>query len=203
MSEPVDWAALELALVEWLTGSVVILDGEASAIVDNVVWEDQNIPQPAYPYASLKVTSLLKEGGGDELRNDTDDARDEGVEVRLLNTSPILLNLSIQFHLDPSPRSGATRAGETAMAFALTAQSSLGQPSVLQHLSEANLALVKELGVRDLSLVINGEWLSKAVLDLQLRTTATMTQYTGYIDKVGLVNEYLPGGELVLDSTEE
>lgn len=200
--QPLDWEAIEAAVYDWLTSDVAYIEGDLDSIVEAAIWEDQNIPQPRYPYASMKITAVAKEGGVDEERPDTDDTRAVGEEIRIQSTSPILLSMSISFHTDPDPRTGATRAGSTALALAMTAQASLGESPVLEHFSRANLALVKELGVRDTSLVVNGEWLSRATLDLQLRATTSMSRYTGYIDKVGIVSEDF-GVDLVLDSTEE
>lgn len=193
-TEPIDWETVEATIYEWLTVT--------SDIVDHVVWEDQNIPQPEYPYASLKFTAQAKEGGRDEIRTDTDEDRDAGSEIRMINTGPVVLTLSITFHQDPNPRTNASPVGESAMALAMKAQASLGMQTVLTHLAIANIAVVREQGIQDTSVFINGEWINRATLDVLVRTHTTMTEYTGYIEKVELRSLAL-GVDLLLDSTEE
>ena len=194
-TEPIDWETVEAAVYQWLT--------EISSIVDNVIWEDQNVPQPNYPYASVKFTAQAKEGGRDEIRTDTDlITRAAGEEIRMINTGPVGLTLPVSFHHDPNTLTNASPVGETAMALAMKAQSSLGMQTVLDHFGRANVAIVRERGIQDTSVFVNGEWLSRATLDVAVRTHTTMTEYTGYINKVELSSVAF-GVDLLLDSTEE
>jgi hypothetical protein len=173
--QPIDWATIEGALYDWLV----------SAVVENAIWEDQNVPQPDYPYASMKVIAgPVKEAGKDELRSSTLTGQPAGEEVELLSTSPVVMTLSISFHADPA--AGALEPATRARSLAMKAQASLGKLSVIRMLDDAGLAIVREEGVTDTSLVINGEWLSRATLDVRFRTATQMTERTGYMDKVQL-----------------
>lgn len=192
--EPLSWGAVEEALKVWLVDTL--------GLVDDFQIEEQDLQQPPFPYASAKLVAIAKEGGIDEKRADFDDAREAGSEMRLLSTGPVILTYSVSFHNLVEDQAQALSADETGMARALRAQASLGMLSVLQHFGEYNLAIVKELGVKDTSIVENSNWRSRGTLDIQLRATTQMTEYAGYIDKVELASDDL-GIDTVLDSTEE
>lgn len=183
--QPIDWETIEDAIYDWLTGAV---EG-FSAIVPEAIWENQNIPQPAYPYASLLVTSHTKEGGRDEIRASYDAARPLGQEIELLATGPVQFTLALSFHVDAAQ--GGNESASRARSLAAKAQASLGLPAVIDHLGAAGLSIVAEEGVVDTSVVINGEWLSRATIDVRLRTASQMTQRLGYIDKVELESSQL------------
>lgn len=180
--EPMNWETIEGSIYDWIV--------ELSKIVPRMIWEKQDVPQPEYPYASAIVTSVVKEGGRDELRTDTDLDRDTGEEIRTINTGPVQLALSISFYVD-ADHVANTGPNGTAAAMASKARSSLGMLSVIEHLREANIAIVRELAITDTSMVVNGEWLERATFDVLLRTTASMTEYAGYVNKVQVVNDDL------------
>jgi len=192
--QPIDWESIEDAIYAWLTGDVEGL----GAIVPEAIWENQNVPQPAYPYASMLVTSHTKEGGRDEIRTTYDAAQPLGEEIEFLATGPVQFTLALSFHVDPT--AGGNEPAGRARALATKAQASLGLLAVLDHLSGAGLSVIAEEGVTDTSVVVNGEWLSRATLDVRLRTASQMTQRLGYIDKVELESDAL-GVDTVVDAS--
>lgn len=167
---PIDWQLIEDAVHDWIV--------EEAALVPAFVWENQNVTQPPYPYASAKIIEgPTKEGGKDEprVRNAS------GGQIEIVTVGPVAFTVALAFHLDKD--SGAYDPARNARFLASKAQASLGQPRVIAFLSEAGLAVVRELGVQDTSVVVNGEWLSRATLDVRLRTTSAMVERHGYIDK--------------------
>jgi hypothetical protein len=183
--QPVDWSTIEDAIYDWLTGGVSGFD----EIVPEAIWEDQNVAQPDYPYATMKMIAQSKEGGRDEIRTTTLVGQPLGREVEIMATGPIQMTISVSFNTDAT--TGGSSSGTRARSLAVKAQSSLGLPVVIDHLYGAGLSIIAEEGVSDTSLVINGEWLSRATLDVRFRTATQMTQRHGYIDKVHLESEDL------------
>ena len=189
--QPIDWEKIENAVYDWLTGGI---DG-FNSIVPEAIWENQDIPQPAYPYASMKIIAHSKEGGRDEIRTSTDLAQPLGQEIEMLATDQNQITLAISFHTDISS-DGMTPASR-ARALAGKARSSLGLPGVLAFLREAGLAVVAEEGITDTSLVVNSDWLSRATFDVRLRVASQMTERVGYIGKVELDSEDLEVNEII------
>jgi hypothetical protein len=176
--QPIDWLPIEDVIYGWLTGAVP----ELGTIVEHAVWEDQNVPQPPYPYASMKITAYAKEGGLDENRVSELIGAPAGKEIEFLSLNTIAMTLSLSFHVDRS--AGANIPGSRGMSLAAKAQASLGMQVVQDYLRTAGIAIIQELGINDTSLVINGEWLSRATMDVRMRVTTNMTWETGYIAHV-------------------
>lgn len=176
--QPIDWTTVEGSLFDWITDKLGLTD-------DRVIWQDQNVPQPAYPYISLKRSGWLKEGGVDETRTSTDLTQDPGKEIELLTTGPREFTLNIQAHLDEA--AGSIDPGCDAVFLLSKLQASLGQLSVTEALfRDANIAVIEELTIEDISLVINGLYLNRASMDVRFRTTSQITERTGFMDKVEL-----------------
>ena len=176
--QPVDWLPIEDAIYGWLTGDIPDL-GE---IVNEAIWEDQNTPQPSYPYASMKIIAYAKEGGLDETRMTQLIGAPAGKEIEFLSTNLIAFTLSLSFHVDRA--AGANTPGSRGMSLAAKAQASLGMGIVLDYLRAAGIAVIEELGINDTSVVVNGEWLSRATMDVRMRTTTQMTYESGYMASV-------------------
>lgn len=183
--QPIDWSTIEDAIYDWLAGGVEGFD----AIVPDAIWEDQNVAQPDYPYATLKVTAHRKEGGRDEVRTTTLTGQPAGQEIEILVTGPVQMTVAVTFNADAA--AGGAASATRARSLAAKAQASLGLPAVVDHFRGAGLSIVAEEGVTDTSLVINGEWLARATLDVRLRTATQMTQRAGYMDKVQLESDDL------------
>ena len=195
VDEPVDWEAIETALHEWL-----VVERE---IVPEFIFEQQGGTQPDYPYASAQIIAQEKIGGVPEKRiTEVPEEEDPalGEELKIAVTSQLEFTLQFSFHVDRE--AGGWKPTTSAMTLAIKAQASLGLPSVLEILRAANVAVVRELGVRNTSVVVNGEWLSRATLDVRFRTATELSERAGYIEKVGLVSEDF-GVDITLDSTEE
>lgn len=194
--QPIDWETVENAVYDWLTGNIT---GSELEIVPEAIWANQNAPQPAYPFCSMSIVSMIQEGGRDESRATTDLARDAGEEVELLTVNQIQFTLSLSFHTDP--KSGGTSPQGRARALAQKARSSLAMRAVLDFLAAAGIAVVAEEGVTDTSVVVNGAWLSRATLDVRMRVVSQMAQYAGFIEKVHLTSTDL-GFDEIVDTSE-
>ncbi len=190
--QPIDWLSIECALHTWVTTTLGFDD-------ERVIWEEQNITQPLFPYISMKKSALIEGGGGmDELRTSTDLSRDLGEEIELLSTSPREFTLSLQAHVDEEQ--GANNPNSNSVKFLSKLQSSVDQVSVHSIFQEAGLAVIERLAVQDISIVLNGQYINRANFDMRLRTTSIMTEHTGFVDKVQLVSTEF-GVDEIVDAT--
>jgi hypothetical protein len=182
MTEPIDWAVVDTAIQAWIVAALPISAAQA-------IWSDQNTPQPSYPYVTLKRSGFSESGLLDETRETTDLTQDAGEEIELLTTGPREITLAVTAHTDPAQGS-YDNPNANATALLSLAQSSLGQRSVLDAFDTAGIAIVERLPVEDTSVVVNGEWLSQAAMDVRLRVVSNMTEDTGYIDKVKITSTF-------------
>lgn len=187
--QPICWQTIDDAIYDWVTGKVNL----------DAIWEDQNLPEPAYPYLSLRRSGFRKEGGKPEVRTSTDLNRPLGEEIELLTTSPGEFTLSVKAFVDED--NGANEPNRNAVQYCSKLQASLGQLSVQSHLREAGLAIIEELEVKDISLVENGEFLNRAIFEVRLRATSVMTERTGFIEKVEVESTELGIGPEVFDAS--
>lgn len=170
--QPVDWKVIEDAFYDWITGEIAV----------GFIWENQNAPQPPYPYVSGLITSIVPEGGVKEQRHQFDAAAAAGEEITIATCGTFTFTLTLQAHVDAD--SGAYDPRVNAQALATRLQWSLQKGATALIFSTANLAVIAELAQSDLSLVINEEWISRASLDISFRATAVVSETTTFIDKV-------------------
>jgi len=172
--QPVDWSVVEGAVYDWITAELPEGTG--------FVWENQNAPQPPYPYVSALVSSIVPEGGRKERRTQYDATKPAGEELDLVTFGTFTFTLTLSAHVDAD--AGAYDPLCNAQAIATRLQWSLSKQSVCDTLSAANVAIVGELAQTDTSLVINEEWISRATLDVSLRGVAVVSESTTYIEQV-------------------
>lgn len=190
--QPIDWGAIEGAIFDWVVDKLALPENQ-------VIFEDQNLPQPPYPYVSLKRTAgPTKEGGKDELRASTDLTQPAGQEIELLTAGLREFTLTTQVWVDPF--SGANDPNGDAVKLASKLQASLGQLTVQERFRTVGVAIIEELAVTDTSLVVNAEFISRATLDVRLRVTSGITERTGFYDKT-LIESTGLGIDLTVDAS--
>ncbi len=185
--QPVDWRTIDDACVAWLEAVM----GSRIASGD-IIWENQKVAQPPYPYLSLLRDTEIDEGGADEIRRRTIDADGKilGVDPTAgaaatneeIAYQPIVWTLTIQAHADPD--GGGNDPGCNPMQLLGRVKRSLGQTTTIDRLRAAGMSIVDKSQLTDLSLVINGNWTSRASFDVSLRTASVMVEEIGFIDKV-------------------
>jgi hypothetical protein len=181
MTEPINWTVVDDALHAWIVS-------ELSITAARVIWANQNLPQPAYPYVALLRSGTAEVGTLDETVTSTDLTQPAGEEIELLTTGPREFTLKVTAHVDVG--TGAYNSDSQATALLTLAQSSLGKRSVLDALSVAGIAIIERLPVLDTSVVVNGEWNSQAAFDVRMRVTSEMTEQIGYINKTRLSSTF-------------
>lgn len=195
--QPVDWAAVDEAIYKWATGKLGL----------EALWENQNATQPPYPYLSLLRENETDEGGIDELRVRTI-ADDETVmepgsvktpkENEEIVYQPIQFRLSVRAHVDFD--SGGNDPSCDAKQLLGKLKRTLRQSSTIQTFNDAGLSVVGAEAIPDVSLLINGEWISRAPLDVIFRTASVMTERVEFIDKVQLKSDDL-GVDITVDAS--
>jgi hypothetical protein len=186
--QPIDWKKVDDAIYDWIGGKLGY----------TVIWENQNVEQPAYPYVSLLRTSLAEEGGPKETRHSFISGQPAGQEIQLLTYEPVKFTLAVSVHVDRAQ--GANDPSSNAMDIASKIRGSLGQESTIEQLLAEGLSVVGEEGIQDTSVVVNGVWISRATMDVIFRTASVMTERTGYADKVGLESTAL-GVDTIVDAS--
>lgn len=188
--QPVDWETIDDGIYDWL---VALLPSVS------VIWANQNIPQPSYPYLSLLRNAFIELGGVPEKRYTTDLGQPAGDEIEIEATTMAEFTLSIQAHVDAG--AGANDPAINAVALLGKVGASLGLLSVQRNFQDnLGLAIVERLPVQDISLVVNDEWISRAALDVRLRLRTSITERVGYIDKVELKSPAL-GVDTLVDAS--
>jgi hypothetical protein len=172
----IDWKMIECAVFDWALSKFEDRNLEPT----QVVWANQNIPQPAYPYLTLKRDSLVRTSAADEVRTSTDLTQEEGQEIALETYGVREFTLTINAFVDEE--TGSTDPNCDAMAMLSLLQVSLSQLSTQELFCLAGLAVIEELAVVDLSQVVNAEFISRAALDIRFRVTFSCIERTGYIN---------------------
>jgi hypothetical protein len=168
VSSPIAQQTVEDAIYDWFNGATGL----------TTIWKDQDAPQPAYPYAALKIISgPVRFGTLDEVRQSYDAGEAAGQEIGLETGGPREITVSCQIYAlrasvtpSTSPRDYMTRA-----------QSALGMWTYLTALRAGGLAVVEILPVQDVSERVEDTWGARAVMDVRFRLAASVTERTGYI----------------------
>lgn len=126
---------------------------------------------------------------------------DTGNEVAMRTSRMVEFVLNVQgFHRNTDSDYPATDPGRNAYNMLSTLRASLGLPSVQATLSAADIAIVAEQDIQDLSEVTEDGMISRATLDVRFRTLSVLTEYTGYIATVSGEATYDDAGTPITDS---
>jgi len=178
----IDWESIDSALFDWVQTSFDGIGEEVSLNNGQIIWANQNIPQPAYPYITLRRDSLIRLGGRDEIRQSVDMSQPQGQEVALETVGVREFTLTLNAFVDE--QTGANNPNCDAIYLLSVLQSSLSQQSIIEAFCLSGIAVVEELAVTDLSEVVNGLFISRASMGVRFRTTFTCIERTGFIDTV-------------------
>ena len=174
----IEWKPIDDALFDWVLRVFPTL-GRPS-----VQWENQNLPQPAYPYVTFKKGSLVGNGSKDESRETTDLTAPAGEEVSIETVSVREFTLSVSAYVDES--SGSKDPDCDAFWMMTRLQVSLSQLSTSEAFELVGISIVEDLGVDDLSQTQNGQFFSKANMDVRLRVCFSSIEKAGYIDSANV-----------------
>jgi hypothetical protein len=178
--QPIDWQKIKRAIYTWANDLLGV----------DVIWENENIPQPPYPYVSLNIISgPIKEGGFDELRTSVDLTRPAGEEIEMLTTDQVRFTLSLIAHINND--AFVERPECDSLILISKLQSSLGRRQIIDFFDHVCCSVISWEPPIDVSIPINGEWLRRVNMDIVFRTVTIVTERTGYIDKAQIISDTL------------
>lgn len=185
VTSPINWTTTENAFYTWLVTATGL----------TVIWADQDAPQPALPYATLKIISgPTRVSQVDEVRQSYDAGQALGAEVALETGGPREITLSVQVYA----RQSATTPSSHPRDLLTRAQAALGMASYLAALQAAGVAVIEAMPVQDVSLKVDDSWSARAVMSVRFRLAASVTERVGYIAAVDVDPAYTkPDGSAV------
>lgn len=148
---PFDWDTAKKALHTWLSGQLGI----------TVRWQDQDIPRPAYPYATLAILAGPRRTGSLDENRWEDQAGGSGVRVAVVGDREITVSCQTYVSFE-----GAAYDHDTdASARLAIAEASLGMDDVHAALRVAGLSVRDIMPVRPVGGIGEASFISRAVLD--------------------------------------
>lgn len=168
---PVDWRLIEDTLQAWFAKSTSLPE---------VVWANQKLAQPAYPYGTLNIIAgPTRLAPSDEFRYVAEDLTETGEELEFVLTGTRQFTVSCQINVGPDGYNDPDCNGRALMG---SAEASLELALHREAFRTANMAMVRVGPMQDLSLEVNGEWISRVQMDVEFATTSNVTERTTYIE---------------------
>jgi len=168
-----DFEAFQDAVHEWFADSTGL----------ETIWRNQGAPQPAYPFASLKIISgPTPDAPQWEERWDYDEARSAGQQIRLTTGVSCSLTVSCQAYVG---QTDARNPNYDACQYLSRAQAALSLESVHAGVFRPNNIGVLSPGpVQDLSELIEDAFVSRANMDVIFSAALNIEEYNTWIEKV-------------------
>lgn len=166
----IQWTSVQNAFQLWVSTTTTL----------PTIWENQRTPQPARPYASLRISSPPRKVGGLDAIIITTDPTQVGQEIQ--QTVRGQREIGVSVHVVSPVTTGAG----TAMEFLTSAMTGLSLPSQVQQLFAAGISLVDFNPAIDLTQVDGATYVSHAVFDARFYIVDTAEESTGYISEVDI-----------------
>lgn len=178
MKFPLDWRFFKDTIHDWI--SEVVRDGGIQ-----VVWREQNAPQPSLPFIGLKIiagpTELSQSWGQ---LTDVDLTR-AGKEIEMSTYVPAHITVSCQAFV---AREYAVEEEIDAQSILAACRASLSLESVKESFASKRISFVRAEPIADLSALEETSITSIANLDIVFGLTLTVAEYVTYIQKVQVVS---------------
>jgi len=127
---------------------------------------------------------------------------DAGNELQVRATGSTMFTLNIQaFERNTRTDYAATDPGRNAYNMLTTLRASLGLPSVQAGLRAADISVIQEEGITDLSEAVEDTILSRATLDIRMRTLSVLIEYAGFIAEVSGSSLFLGSADSPITDT--
>lgn len=174
VADPIDFETFENVVHEWFSNSSDL----------NTIWENQNAPQPQYPYGSLAIISGPIAAAPDwEKRQDYDASRAAGEEIRFQACVPCSITVSCQAYVGDSD---ARNPRYKANVYIERAKAALQDLAYEANFDTNNISVYRYTSTTYPNLLIGGQWESRAQFDVTFGTTLNGESYTGYIASMEL-----------------
>jgi hypothetical protein len=166
VTDPIDFAAVEKALVDWATS--VVPDFSAA------IFAHQNAPQPARPYC-LFTYQNIEQKGDDDVRLEFDAITGKQTQI-IAGQRVIELGVDV---LAAAPKKTGPNPNLFAMPLAGRLIASFGlEEAVLVPLREVGVAVADVSNVDNLTALEGAEWVSRARFVLRLNVAANVVPLT-------------------------
>ena len=152
------------ALIVWLS--------EATGL--EWIWQGQDEVRPSYPYGSVNIIGESSVGQ-EHVSHEVDDTLPVGSDTRMTikEERRLTAQLNVQAKHDASDPTGFHDA--RAMAFMDSVRKSALRPSARKKLSDVGLVIIRFETAQHVPETHNGEFISRATMDVHLRHVAVDT----------------------------
>ncbi len=173
----IDWQTLRKVIQDWFRRSTEL----------EIIWADQDQPQPEYPYASLNIISgPTRVGGRDDVIDSTDLTAPAGQEVELCHQGPREFTVNVQIHVGPVKDQSGTRQEPLpncdARALLATAEAQILFQVTKQEFKEKALAFVRSQTPLSLDPIIAGDFVHRVSQDFEFSTMSRVAERTTFIE---------------------
>ena len=166
-----DWRTMERNVATWAQGAFPGVPDES------VIWADQNIDQPPYPFVTLKKDAFADTSEDSEIVT-----VDDGEGGRLLQSrAHAEFTLTIRTHVDERE---VEENGDNAFSMLADLVARLNLPAARDELCEAGLAIITRSPVLDISSTTNNKWVSRATVDIRVRAAVINEEPVEYFESV-------------------
>jgi len=157
MIEPIQWRAIENVIHFWMSESTGL----------KTIWQNQDAPQPTWPYATLNVIAGPLKVGQDGVRYEID-----GDNLNACYNG--MREFTVSCQVDGGPRG---KCETEAREFLTAAQFALGLPKYRDRFREVELSVVDDNGpVQSFDLVVGETWITRSTLDIRFYTAANLIE---------------------------
>jgi hypothetical protein len=174
---PADWSAIENALHALAVRRL----GFAN---DHVIWDQQNGARPTVPFASMRIDNDTTQAGLDEVRPPRDATSPApGADIVVETVKHTEFTCTVQVF-------GVAATGSSSpRALLIGLRNSLSLDSEIETLDAANLAVIEQGTVQNLTALLENDFEPRAVLAIRLRTADGAEDLTTWIETVEHVTE--------------
>lgn len=177
--------------IAWQTIRDGLYDAVNGATGWTTIWSDQDAPQPAYPYITMRIISgPLKLSEQDDVRQSFDAGQPLGEEIGRSTGGMREITVSIQAF----QRQSSSTPSTSAMDALTRLQGALGMATYLTALRTAGLSVVEVGTVQNVSTEVDDSWSDRAAMDVRGRLAASVTERGGYIDTTEISPTYTTHG---------
>lgn len=182
----VDYQAVEDAIQKWFRDATGV----------DVLWSDQDIPQPEWPYGTLNAIDGPDKIGGEDNVRLTTDLTQAGQEVQQEHNGPRQMIVSCQVIQGPpdthNPDCHARR-------LATGAQAALSLDSINAAFNAVGLAVVEVSSLTSIPVDVGGEKTSRSIFDVTFAFTSSVTERVGYIENATIIGTIDDSGALIIE----
>lgn len=200
---PLDQDAIESAVEEWLKRSTGLTELTSRGSLARIGPADSKFPQPPYPYILYRVSVPRQTYGHDEMRKSYDQGAPNGSEVVYTLRGSREFIVSLQAYSFPATGGKDPKGFYTAKTYLDMALQALDLPSISDAIYNiARMVYVDMEASNDLSAALGPIGQGRATMDVRFRTVETISERTGYIEKVHPITfTMLAGSVLSLEVT--